>query len=126
MVVGIALTALALRAEKINDQAGVRSVVRREDQQGILTQPELDQRLLDPSDAVIHVGHHIDEVLLPILALAVLAPWGRVKRIVRQVHRIVSKKRLVLVCLDEVDQVIRDDRRSVVVLAMVNDLAVMH
>ena len=48
------------------------------------------------------------------------------KRIVRQVHRVVGEKRLVLVRLDEVDQVIRDDRRSVFFLAVVDDLAVMH
>ena len=75
---------------------------------------------------MIHVGHHVDEVPLRILALWVLAPWGRMKRIVRQVHRVVGEKRLVLVRLDEVDQVIRDDRRSVFFLPVVDDLTVMH
>ena len=126
MVVGVALAAPALRTEKIERQAGIRPVVCGEDHQGILTQPELDQDVLDPPDAMIHVGHHVDEVPLRILALAVLAPWGRVKRIVRQVHRVVGEKRLVLVRLDEVDQVIRDDRRSVFFLAVVDDFAVMH
>ncbi len=110
MVVGEALAALALRAKKIEGQARAGSVVRSEDHQGILTQSKLDQGVLDPSDAVIHVCHHVDEVLLPIFALAVLAPWGRVKRTVRQVHRVVGKKRFVLVHLDEINQVIRDDR----------------
>ncbi len=126
MVVGVALAALALRTKKIESQAGVGPVVRGENYQGVLTQSELDQGVLDPSDAVIHVSHHVDEVLLPILALAVLAPWGRIKRIVREVHRVVGEKRLVLVRLNEVDQIISDDRRSVVILAMVNDLAIVH
>ena len=43
MVVGVALAAPALRTEKIEGQAGVGSIVRREDQQGILTQSKLDQ-----------------------------------------------------------------------------------
>ena len=75
---------------------------------------------------MVHVGHHIDEVLLRILALEVLTLRGRMKRIVRQVHRVVGEKRLVLVRLDEVDQVIGDDRRPVVILAVVYDFTIMH
>ena len=73
MVVGIALATPALRTKKVEGKAGVGPIVRREDQQGILTQSELNQDVLDPPDAMIHVGHHVDEVTLRILALAVLA-----------------------------------------------------
>ena len=126
MVVGVALTAPALSTEKVEGQGGVGPIVRREDHQGILTQSKLDQDVLDPPDAVVHVSHHVDEVLLRILALSVLAPRGRVKRIMRQVHWVVGKKGLILVVLDEVDQVIRDDRRPVFCLPVVDDLTVMH
>ena len=110
MVVGIPLPSLALRAKKIEGQARAGSVVRRKDDQGILTQSKLDQCVLDPSDAVIHVCDHVDEVLLPIFVSTVHTPRSRVQRTVRQVHREVGEKRFVLVRLDEINQVIRDDR----------------
>ena len=79
MVVGVPLTAPALNTKKIEGQSGIRPIVCSEDHQGILTKSELNQGVFDPPDAVIHVSHHVDEVLLRILALSVLAPRGRVK-----------------------------------------------
>ena len=109
MVMREAFASVKLVPKEVDLQFRVRAIVRCEDHQRILPQSEFAQGILDPTDAMVHVGDHVDKILLRIFALAILAARRWVKRIMWEVHRIVSEEWLTLIGFNEVDQVIRDD-----------------
>ena len=100
----------------------MRAVVAREQDE----RPVGDFQLLglahDPADQFVHVGHHVFEIALAILALARLAVRRRLERAVNEDHRIVDEEQLVTIRRYEVGNVPRDNLRAVFVFA---ELAVL-
>ena len=93
----------------------MRAVVAGEQDHGPLRESQLVDLRNHSADLLVHVGDHVLEVPLPILALTRRTSWCRQEGTVNLYQRHVGKKRPIPVRLDEVGHRPGDDVRPVIV-----------
>ena len=109
----------------------VRAVVAGEEDEGVFAQAEFLELGDEATDHLVHVSDHVGEVLHVALGqfagrrrVPFRAVGRRLKRVVREDHRVVEEKRPLAVAGDEIEREVADEFRAVFAFRVVDLLAV--